>query len=69
MQSSRNFLCQTKDKICVTDRHPVNSNEALDPHFILKVLCRVICLDLAAFAVSEVRFSKTHAFDRNFPLH
>ena len=69
MQSSRTLLCRTNDKIDVTDPHPVNSSEDLDPHFVFKMLRRVIYWDLAAFAVSEVKCGKTHAFDRNVALH
>jgi hypothetical protein len=63
------FLCQTKDEICVAHHHSVNNSEALDPYFVFKVLRKVIYLDLATFAVSEVRCSKTHALDRNTTLH
>jgi hypothetical protein len=63
------LLYRRKDTIYVTDSHPVSSSEALDPQFVFKMLHRVIYLGLAAFAVSKVKCSKTHAFDRNMVLH
>jgi DNA-directed RNA polymerase alpha subunit len=47
----------------------VNSGEDLDPHFVFKMLRRVMYFDLAAFAVSEVKCNKAHAFDRNMAVH
>jgi len=38
-------LCQTKDKIDITDPYPVNNSEALDPLFVFKMLRSVIYLD------------------------
>ena len=47
----------------------MKNSEALDPIFVFNMLRRVICLELAALAVSGVKCSEMHAFHRNMPLY